>query len=355
MKTLAEYDLSYQLSAGAIDAKAGIIKGATVAQAGVKALGKFVFLDKNGKLTRDEDEAEKKIPVFTDEKTLDTLMLAAAEDGGVYKVRSDHNDALDARAGYAVNFMREGNRVSVDLKLNDSYRDRDIVLETAAKTPRLIGLSIDMVPSFEIVGTGDDMRALMRIEKLVAVDIVDGGAITHDGLFLQRKVDKTPTIKLATSMPDPKPTPPTIEECMARLSKLADDFTAMQASIAKMAAPPAAAPAVDAELKASVTKLTEQMTTLSESFNQMKRTASSLGLPAGAAAKPTAEEVDEEKERLRLAAEKEADAKKPKSYLQLVEAKKAEGKMSGAEAHRQVMKSNPDAYRDHLKARGVAA
>lgn len=352
MNTLAEYELSYQLSAGAIDAASGVIKGATVAQAGVKALGKFVFLDKAGKLTRDEDEAVKKVPVYTDEKTLETLMAAAGEDGGIFKVRSDHSDALEARAGYAVNFTRQGNRVSADLKLNDSYRDRDIVLETAAKTPRLIGLSIDSVPSFEIVGTGDEMRALMRVEKLIAVDIVDGGAITHDGIFLQSRVDKTPTIKLATSMPDQKPTPPTVEECMSRLSKLADDFSAMQASIAKMAAPPAPVPAPDAELKASVTKLSEQMAGITENLLQMKKTASALGMSAGAS--PSGE--DAEKERLKLAADKAAaDATKNLTFSAEAENrfKASGGKVKRSEIKAQLMKEKPELYRAHLSSLGV--
>ncbi len=355
MKALAEYELSYQLSAGKVDPVAGYILGATVAKAGVQATGKYIFIDANGKITRDEKLSVKKLPVFTDEMTLATIMTAAAADGGEFRVRSDHSDDLAARAGVALNFRREGDRVSTDIRLNTSYRDRDIVLETAAKNPKLIGLSIDMVPSFEIDGD----KAYMRIEKLVAVDIVDEGAITHEGMFLHRGVDNAASIKLTHKfMADPKPTAPTIEECMSRLSKLADDFSAMQASIAKMGTPPAAAaPAAgDAELKASVTKLTEQMNGINEFIISLKRTPAALGLKAGAGAAPGGDEV--EAERLRLAAEKtEADkiaaAAKPKSYDEQVAELTKDGKMKRSDAHRAVMASDPKAYQTKLAAQGV--
>jgi hypothetical protein len=352
MNTCAEFELSYQLNAGAIDATKGTITGATVAQAGVKALGKFIFLDKSGKLTRDEDEATEKLPVYTDEETLDTLMAATSENGGVFKIRSDHDDSLDARAGYAVNFRRDGNRVAADLKLNDSYRDRDIVLETAAKTPRLIGLSIDMVPSFEITGKGEERRAMMRIDRLIAVDIVDQGAITHDGIFLSAKVDKSPTLKSSTKMPDEKKTAPTIEECMSQIGKVAEQMAGMQASIAKLAAP-VAAPGADEALKASIGKMTEQMSAINETVLNMKKDMSAMGLKAGAA--PTEAEAAEETKRLKLKAEADAAAaNKPKSYKEQVAALKAsDSKMSGAEAHRAVMKSDPKAYEAHQREIGV--
>ena len=171
--------LRYRLSAATIDADAGVVRGVTVAKSGVIAMGKFIYIDRGGAITKDVTQAVRKIAVGTDEVTLESLLLAAEAAGGKIKVRSDHNDDIGARGGYADNFRRTGDRVVCDLHLFDSYKDRDVFLETAQKTPELAGLSIDFKPTFQIK---NDV-ALMRVSDLIAVDIVDEGAITGDGLF----------------------------------------------------------------------------------------------------------------------------------------------------------------------------
>jgi hypothetical protein len=169
----------YCLRATRVDSRTGVIVGATVAQAGVNAIGKFVLLDSKGQITRNESAAVRKVPCFTDDQTLQTLLTAAAAAGGKVKVRSDHSDTVEARAGFADNFRQDGDRIVADVHLFDSYRDRAVVLECATKTPEQIGLSVDMIPSFEIVGD----KAFMRIKNLDAVDIVDAGAVTPNGLL----------------------------------------------------------------------------------------------------------------------------------------------------------------------------
>lgn len=341
MTTIADHDLSFQLNATAIDELSGIIRGATVAQAGVEAIGKFVMLDANGNLTREPEEAARKLQVVTDDSTLDSLMAAAQDAGGVLKVRSDHNDSLEARAGYADNFKKVGNRVVCDLHLNKSYRDRDIVLETAKNTPKLIGLSIDMIPSFVI--TKDS--ALMRIAELTAVDIVDAGAITHDGLFLSRGVDTKskvvitqeilPTNKMANDKE------PTLAECLAQISSLSTALAELKA---------AAAPDKGKEAMSAISELRTELAAIKESQVTLSKERAALGLKAEDAVVLKAL-ADAESERVRLKAE--ADKNKPKSYLELVEAKKAEGKLKPSECHRAVMSSNPKEYALHLAANGV--
>ena len=66
-----------------------------------------------------------------------------------------------------------------DVTLFSSFVNRSLVLETAEKTPEQIGLSIDFLPEFELIGG----KAFMRVVSLEAVDIVDAGAITHNGLL----------------------------------------------------------------------------------------------------------------------------------------------------------------------------
>lgn len=170
----------YQLRAEKIDVANNVIRAATVAVAGVRATGKTVMLDKSGGRTLDEKLCARRLPIFTDEKTLETLMAAAAaSDGKRVKCREDHVDAVGARAGFANNFKRVGDRVVADVTLFESYANRAIVLETAERAPQQIGLSMDFEPDFEILGD----RALIRVRSLSAVDIVDAGAVTPNGLL----------------------------------------------------------------------------------------------------------------------------------------------------------------------------
>src|SRR5882724_9044991 len=100
-------ELKFQLNRStSVDHAKGSIRGATVAKAGVEAIGKFVYLDVNGQVTRNAGQACKKLPVYTDAKMLDTLMAAAQDAGGRVKVRSDHDDSISARAGFADNFRK---------------------------------------------------------------------------------------------------------------------------------------------------------------------------------------------------------------------------------------------------------
>lgn len=344
MTTLAEHELSFQLNASAIDEASGVIRGATVAQAGVDALGKYILLDSAGKMTRNEAEAVKKLKVTTDEATLQTLMEAVKAAGGVFKVRSDHDDSLESRAGYADNFALIGNRVVCDLHLNKSYRDRDIVLETAKTTPKLIGLSIDMIPSFAITNES----ALMRISELLAVDIVDAGAITHDGLFLSREVDSKNNIVIThptspeTKMADQKE--PTIADCMSAIASLA-------ASVAKLSTPPAPEGKKDEQLAAEVSELKVQLAAVKAEQVKLSQERAALGLKSSDANLASAEA---EAERVRLAAEAAKGSAKPKTYLEAVELAKTEKKMKASEAHRFVMSANPELYAAHLAGLNVA-
>jgi len=163
----------------AVRSDAGLLQGVCVLTAGVQTIGKFVFVDANGQITKDPTAARKKLPVWTDAESLTSLLAAVREAGGKLRVRSDHDDTIAARAGTAENFQREGDKVTCDIELNDSYRDRDIVLEVATKTPDLLGCSISFTPVFEIKAD----RALMRIATIEAVDLVDEPAANPSGLF----------------------------------------------------------------------------------------------------------------------------------------------------------------------------
>lgn len=368
MKAVAEHELTYQLNASLVAPEQGLIRGATVAQSGVAATGKVLCLDKNGERTFDEDLIVQTLPVFTDDKTLVTLMAAAVAGGGIFKVRSDHDDSLDARAGFADSFTMLDGRVTADLHLFASYRDRAIVLETAATTPKLIGLSIDFSPSFEVIGE----KAFMRVDELTAVDIVDEGAITHAGMFMRRGVDKVPTIKnpttkLMADAPTDKKTEPSIADCMTAIAALA-------ATVGKLSTPPVApadkveASAKPDELSATLAKINETLAAQGAELLKLKKEKAALGITVGGSKAKTAEQLaadaaagddtaavgSDELERTRLAADK-LKAGAPKSFLGAVDAKVKEsaGKLKRSDASRLVMKESPALYEAHLLSKGV--
>ncbi len=336
------HDLRLRLSAGKIDAQTGVIYGVTVGKANVQAEGKFIYLDAVGNIVRDPKLGKKKLPVFTDERFLETLMAAAQDAGGKLKARSDHSDLLQDRAGYAQLFRRTDGAVICDLMLNDSYRDRAIVLETAAKTPDQIGLSIDFVPDFEIAGD----KALMRVIELVAVDIVDAGAITPGGLFLSRSVDNSSRVTAEKSQPTTQLTM-LPEEIMAEMKKMSESYAAgiaeCKAAIAKLSAP-VTAPAENAVLSA-VNELKTQLSGVTSELTKMKREKALLGFRGTQA------------DLVKLATGSPEDIESfsiaKKTYLQLVAERATTEKCSKPDAHVWVQKNHRDEYALHLSSKGV--
>lgn len=368
MKANAIHNLRLQLLAESVDANLGILRGCTVGKANVEALGKTIWLDKSGAITRDEKLSVKELPVFTDAKFLDTLMAAAAIETSrkKLKVREDHDDRIGARAGFAAAFRRvsdaAGDRVAADVHLYASYRNRGVVLETADKNPEGIGLSIDFVPEYEIVGE----RALMRVSKLLAVDIVDEGAITPGGLFLSAGVD-TDANKGAPPAQQTEPTSkmaePTLTDLMSQLGALTKTFSECAVAMSKLATPPTP-PAADpkaaeaaAEMRANVEKIALAVTAQGDALKaltadnlRLKKTAQALGVrvlpdPKDRAtlASGSAEEIE------RIGA---GDAGK-KDYLALVAEHATTAKCSKSDAHLHVQRNNQEAYREHLRAKGI--
>lgn len=326
----------------------------------MKATGKHVLLDKHGKQTFDVEACVKKLPVFTDDETLTTLMAAAAKAGPRVKAREDHDDSIGARAGFADVFKLAGDRVVADIHLFDSYRNRKTVLETARETPGEIGLSIDFTPEFKLMGD----HALMRVKELHAVDIVDEGAITPGGLLLSAGVDTDPQ-EVVTEQNSNSPTmpAPTNEEIMSAVGKLAETVSQCVAQMAKLSAP-AAAPAAPAEvetevelkaLKATTVSLAASVKEASDRANesvkqlaQFKKERALLGFKGTDA------------ERTRLAAggsveDIEAANASAKSYTDLVADYRAKNSAGAGAAHDAVQKTEAGkaAYRLHLASKGV--
>lgn len=361
-----DYKLLLRLASQKINAETGVMTEVTVAKAGVRAEGKFLWLDKDGKRTNDEELAVKKLPVFTDAKTLTTLLAASTAVGPRTKTREDHDDALESRIGFAYNFKAGSGEfsdlVSADIHVFQAYRNRALLFETALHTPDQIGISIDFIPDFEIAGD----RALMRVKKLEAVDIVDAGAITPDGLLLNAESvdtpEKTTAEKAASkSQPSEHMAAPTLDEVMSALSKLSDTvgqcvagLTALKAAAPAVAGDSDALKAIKEEQVALAKTLKEESEKLSaatkantDALANLRKERALLGLRATDAERVQlsgkgAEEIEQ------LAASK-------KSYLDLVTDRAATDKCSRAEAHGRVQRTDEGkvAYAKHLGTRGV--
>lgn len=340
----SENSLHCQMSAEAVDTTEGVMRGCTVAKSDVRASGKFMFLDAKGHLTWDEELAVKKYPVFTDAKTLETLMSAASAAGKRLKVREDHVDEVGARAGYADKFkLTDDGRVIADIHLFKSYRNRDVVLETSRDTPESIGLSIDFEPRYDLV----EGRAMMRVSVLNAVDIVDEGAITPNGLLLNAGVDSDEKTVTPPIQP-PEKMAATLDDIMTQLTEMKTGQAALAKTVGELQAKSAASattdPKVDEALKAANEAKT-QLATVNASLAQMKKEKALLGFRGTAtelAALSTSSAEDIEK----LNAGK-------KDYLTLVAARVESTKCKRSEAHIWVMKNHQAEYATHLSAKGV--
>jgi len=168
-----------RLRLSAVDTRAGVLRGVVVMQAGVALTGKTIFVDENGLPTKDPKAARRRLQVFSDRQTLKTLLAACQDAGNKLRVRVDHDDSVQSRAGFATGFRLDGDVVRADVTLFDAFEGRDLVLETAEKTPSLMGMSVDIVPTFEIA----DGKAFLRIQEISACDLVDEGAGTPGGFF----------------------------------------------------------------------------------------------------------------------------------------------------------------------------
>ena len=219
-----------------------LIQGVTVARANVPALGHRL---KSGE------------EIWTDQKTLETMLAAAEAAGGVVRCREDHADTLASRVGSVRNFRIEGDRLLADLEVLESYPRKDLLQELAAKTPELFGLSAYFSAEYELTRG----KAIARIQTLNAVDVVDRGAVTPTGLF-SANLTASVTTKSSPQM-DPVEVKKLIDAALApileqlkALAKPVEDSDQMKAS----------AKADVEEVKTSVEKLKADVSALGVKF-----------------------------------------------------------------------------------------
>ncbi len=391
-----EFTLQFGTNIGKVDSENGVLTGVSVAEVGI-ATGHFAFADAKGAIVGVggyDDGAQfkgavKRLQLAMDEESLATV-VAAGKQSPRFKTREDHDDSIAARAGQSQNFRMDGAKVVCDVNIFDAYANRAVFLETAQKTPELIGLSGDFKFTAEVIGD----QAMMRVTRIDAIDIVDQGALTHAGLFKVRAQVDTPATEnlshMATKTPPAKPDlkafkemcaavaayraasaddSAEIDDCMAGLLPNPAGGEEVQTGAAK--APAVATPAaITAAVKAAVGDLSATFSAKLDEFKATLKTEaeaaakaqavefgkrmSALGLKFEAGKEPTAEELAAAKKQADEAeAAIKAKAGEGKDFLSLKAARAKEKNIPASEAGRQIMAEFPDVYTAHLRSKGI--
>jgi len=268
--------------------------------------------------------------LLIDETTLSQVVKCGNAARSGIKVKVGHESGVEEIVGRLVNFRIEDEKVLADLQLFQTSPRRDFILELATKTPEAFGLSI----SFE--GKPQDVNgaAYARCTRLRSVDLVDEPAANPDGLF-EAPVDDAQTSETPMKE-EPKPEAmaeapaPTVEERLATV----------EASIS--------------EIKGMLTALlTEETTEAPETEVEVEKE-----MPAAMSAKAeevagAAFEAVEEKILGAVETKFEALAALIKSFGTPV----APGVATEAKADQPTdfseLRKNPEAYRNHLIAKGI--
>jgi len=181
-----------------VDAKAGIIYGATVATA-TEAVGHGFSLD------------------YTSLKQIVQAINAAGELPVRCVHPDDNEDPLPRLCGSIRNARLDGQSARADVHLLSSARDREFLLEVASKMPANIALSIEFKPDYVETQSG----RVARIKSLSAVDFVGIGAVTPNGLLSRKlKMDESKLVELRAVLGLPETA--TIEDILAAIQALQD-------------------------------------------------------------------------------------------------------------------------------------
>lgn len=356
-------DFLVKFQAGKVDRAAGVIRDAVVAECNVAAKGHFGYLNADGIFSRERGpDTVKTVPLYMDEASLETALASANEEGGRARVRSDHDDSLAARGGYADNFRIADGKLITDIHLFDTYKDREIVLETAEKTPDLIGLSMDFSFKTEI----SDNKALIRVTGLKAVDIVDEGAVTPNGLFRSvrmaapadatvAQVDTLTKGNMANEPATDTTSDSKLDKVLALLTQLlaGEKKEAEQNETAAKCAADEPAAKVEEKKEDEADKMAAAVEkAVAAKFAALKAEHAALGVKP--AAVTSADTTD-----AKFAAEKDAKAKAedadPVAKFNAITADLIKSGKSAIAARHEAVKSHPEIYRASLKARGIAA
>ena len=267
--------------------------------------------------------------LLIDETTLAQVVKCGNAAKSGIKVKVGHESGVEEIVGRLVNFRIEEEKVLADLQLFQTSPRRDFILELAMKTPESFGLSI----SFEGKPQDVDGAVYARCTRLRSVDLVDEPAANPDGLF-EAAVDDTQ--KGERQMKE-EPTPAPMAEAPA--PTVEDRLATVEAAIS--------------EIKGMLTALlTEETTEAPEAEAPAPAQETAMSAKAEEVAGAAFEAV-EEKILGAVETKFEALAALIKSFGTPV----APGVATEAKAEQPTdfseLRKNPEAYRNHLIAKGI--
>lgn len=190
MEKILIYDGSkgLNLESGSVDEATGIIRGVSIATAGVQAIGhEAVEMNDAGEVVEIRE-------YWTDAETLETILQCIEAIEQPLKAKVEHETGLMEIVGEFANFRIEGDQLKADFESYPTSKDAPHILTLAKRVSKQFGVSITAHLQRVKSGAID----LMRCVRVDSADFVDTPAI-NAGLFSQKNVVDKPLQKCETS------------------------------------------------------------------------------------------------------------------------------------------------------------
>lgn len=287
------------LAEGAIDEEAGIIRGVSIATAGVEALG-------HG----EELESGEYREFWTDGDTLLDMLAAIESVGEPLKAKMEHGTGLESIVGEFDNFRIEGDHLRADFLSYPTSKYKDHLFTIAKRLSKQFGVSVTAMLRKVKAGTID----LMRCDEILSADFVDEPAI-NAALFSKRKrLDKSHNVSNKSLQMEKEEMQSALEEALKplseRLSKLEDgakpDEEKLAAEVEEKKDMSAKLESAESNLSEANKKISELSSKI-ESFEKVAEDAKALGVKLGAR---LSAETDEPKETFASELQSKIDAGK---------------------------------------------
>ena len=175
------YDQSkgLNLDPNAVDEEAGIIRGVSIATAGVQAIGhEMEVLDGDGNVIETREW-------WTDGETLQSMLEVIQSIGQPLKAKMEHGSGLAEIVGEFDNFRIEGDHLRADFQRYETSQYAPHLMTLAKRISKQFGVSVTATLHRLKSGAMDLMRAV----DVDSADFVDNPAI-NAGLF-SKSIDKS--------------------------------------------------------------------------------------------------------------------------------------------------------------------
>jgi len=233
---------SLELGEGSIDEENGIIRGVSIATAGVEAVGHGVT-DENGDYR----------PFWTDQTTIQEMYELCINLGQPLKAKMEHGSGLDAIVGDYRDFRIDGMHLRADLHTYETSSHRAHLFTIAKNLSGQFGVSVTAILRKVRAGAID----LMRCIEVLSADFVDEPAINAALFSKQNKKTKMEKEEIMSAITE------AMKPLGERLSKLEETYSEkkeeMQASSVKTEEMSEAVSKEVAELKTQITDLSKQV------------------------------------------------------------------------------------------------